>query len=259
MKLAPTRLWILRFATAIVLAFGGVAAIAQTTVTLAPIKDNTLYEDVAGTLSNGAGQFLFTGNTGPMAGEVLRRAVLAFDLAAISPDSTILSAELTLTLSRTHANAGPRTVALCRLLSNWGEGASEAGGAEGGGGAAMEDDATWIHTFWDTDLWTTEGGDLAPVPSAFQTVDEAGAYTWGSTAQMVADVQGWLDDPASNFGWLVLGDEKDPQTAKRFNSRENLDDETVPQLTIQYSSLIFADGFESGTTSFWDHAVGEPR
>ena len=24
---------------------------------------------------------------------------------------------------------------------------------------------------------------------------------------MVADVQGWLDNPATNFGWLMLGDE----------------------------------------------------
>ena len=37
-------------------------------------------------------------------------------------------------------------------------------------------------------------------------VGAIGQYTW-SSAQMVADVQGWLDNPASNFGWLMLGDE----------------------------------------------------
>lgn len=40
---------------------------------------------------------------------------------------------------------------------------------------------------------------------------------------MVADVQGWLDNPASNFGWLVKGNEARPTTAKRFNSRQNKD------------------------------------
>ena len=49
---------------------------------------------------------------------------------------------------------------------------------------------------------------------------------------MVADVQSWLDNPASNFGWLVLGDETDHRTtAKRFDTRESA---SPPMLTIQY-------------------------
>ena len=48
---------------------------------------------------------------------------------------------------------------------------------------------------------------------------------------MVADVQSWLDNPASNFGWLVLGDETASATAKRFDTRESA---SPPMLTIQY-------------------------
>ena len=48
---------------------------------------------------------------------------------------------------------------------------------------------------------------------------------------MVADVQSWLDNPASNFGWLVLGDESTIATAKRFDTRESA---SPPVLTIQY-------------------------
>src|SRR5438105_5696276 len=48
---------------------------------------------------------------------------------------------------------------------------------------------------------------------------------------MVADVQLWLDNPASNFGWLVLGDESDIATAKRFDTRESA---SPPVLTIQH-------------------------
>src|SRR5215468_6480572 len=55
-------------------------------------------------------------------------------------------------------------------------------------------------------------------------------YTW-SSAQMVTDVQAWLDDSGDNFGWLVLGDESTIATAKRFDSRESA---SAPVLTIQY-------------------------
>ena len=55
---------------------------AQMTATLNPTKDNTLYEDLSGGLSNGAGSHLFAGVT---AAGAARRAVLAFDLAAPSP------------------------------------------------------------------------------------------------------------------------------------------------------------------------------
>jgi hypothetical protein len=36
----------------------------------------------------------------------------------------------------------------------------------------------------------------------------------------VADVQQWLDQPASNFGWIIIGNESQSGTSKRFNSRE---------------------------------------
>ena len=49
---------------------------------------------------------------------------------------------------------------------------------------------------------------------------------------MVADVQSWLDNPASNFGWLVLGDETAIATAKRFDTRESA---SPPMLTIEFT------------------------
>ena len=48
---------------------------------------------------------------------------------------------------------------------------------------------------------------------------------------MVADAQSWLDNPASNFGWLVLGDETGAATAKRFDTRESA---SPPILTIEF-------------------------
>ena len=61
---------------------------------------------------------------------------------------------------------------------------------------------------------------LSGTVSASQSVGDIGDYTW-SSAQMIADVQSWLDNPAINFGWLVLGDESTSTTTKRFDTRES--------------------------------------
>ena len=75
-------------------------------------------------------------------------------------------------------------------------------------------------------------GTFPATASASQSVGSIGSYTW-SSAQMVADVQSWLDNPASNFGWLVRGDESSSTTAKRFDTRESA---SPPVLTIQYTA-----------------------
>jgi hypothetical protein len=132
-------------------------------------------------------------------------------------------------MSRTPLDTA-RMVELHKLLADWGEGTSHAPGEEGDGAPATPNDATWRHRFFDTIFWTNEGGDFSVIVSASQSVGAIGQYTWTS-AQMVADVQSWLDDPDSNFGWLVLGDESTNVTAKRFDTRESA---SPPMLTIQF-------------------------
>ncbi len=196
---------------------------------LHPIKDNTLYQYVPedGDLSNALGTHFFAGETGM--GE-LRRGVLAFDIAGNIPaGSTILGVTLSLNVSRTGLNDA-RIVELHKVLADWGEGTSQATGDEGMGAPATTNDATWRHRFFDTIFWTTEGGDFSATVSASQSVGPVGVYTW-SSSQMRADVQSWLDDPATNFGWLVLGDESQILTAKRFDTRESAN---PPVLTIIY-------------------------
>ena len=203
-------------------------AIAQL-ANINPIKDNTLYQydPAEGDVSNALGQHFFAGETGM--GE-LRRGVLAFDIAGNVPaGSTILGVTLSLNMSRT-TSATPRSVELHMLSADWGEGTSVAPGEEGEGAPATPNDATWRHRFFDTIFWTTEGGDFSATVSASQSVGPVGVYTW-SSSQMRADVQSWLDDPSSNFGWLVLGDESVIGTAKRFDTRESA---SPPVLTIQF-------------------------
>lgn len=222
-------------------------------------KGNTLYESATGDLSNGAGQYFFAGTT-LQGSDNLRRGLLAFDLGTALPaDASIDSVTLQLTMSMTLA--GNTVVNLHRATSDWGEGTSLAGMGEGGGGPSTTGDATWIHTFFDTQFWTTAGGDFSATTSGGQTVGGSGTYVWGPTVEMVTDVQNWVDTPATNFGWVVVGDEAGAApTAKRFNSRHNADVSTVPLLVVNFlsNSAIFLDGFESGDTSAWSSAVGGP-
>ena len=64
------------------------AQVEADVVSLNPSHDNTMYSE-NGDLSNGAGEFIFSGRTA-LSG--LRRALLAFDVAALSARSTIASA-----------------------------------------------------------------------------------------------------------------------------------------------------------------------
>lgn len=197
------------------------------TVALTPARDNTLYESEIGAISNGAGQYLFAGTTNNGAA---RRAVLAFDLGALPPGATVLTATLTLTMSKTVA--GETAVALHALAADWGEGSSAAVGQEGAGATATPGDATWIYTFFNTAQWAAPGGDFDPAPSAVTAVGGEGVYQWASPA-LLADVAGWLADPASNFGWALIGDEAAFTTAKRFDSRENAA-ANRPRLMVTY-------------------------
>ncbi len=218
------------------------------TVVLNPERDATLYDDAGGTIGNGSGRYFFVGKprlTGP------RRALLSFDVAScIPPGAIINSVTLQVNLSRTRT--ADQDIELHRVLADWGEGASDAGGSEGQGTGAATGDATWVHTFFNTSSWTSPGGDFSPTVSATIPVGNALVpYTWGSTSQMVADVQDWLDNPATNHGWAMTGPEAF-QSAKRFESNDSPTEVNRPRLTIDYTADCFAGSVNSGVGSITD-------
>lgn len=208
-------------------------SLAQTTIVVPVAKDNTLYETPTGSLSNGAGEYLFAGRTQQGPGVDRRRALIAFDLSTVPTGATVLSAELTLQMNMTIAST--ENVSVHRLLADWGEGASNATGNEGAGEPAAAGDATWIHTSFPSSTWSSAGGDYTPTASDVQPIGSNGAYIWSSTL-MAADVQAWLDNPGSNFGWILIGDEGFSPTAKRFDSSQTVVG-SPPQL-----SLVIAGG-----------------
>lgn len=221
----------------------GSAARADT-VSIVSVADNTLYQTELGSLSNGAGTAMFAG-VNALPPTSIRRCVLRFAVAsAIPPGSTVTSATLRLTQSA--SNADPQECTLHRLQNSWGEGASVAGSGQGGGGPAATNDATWVHRFWSATSWTTPGGDFVSNPSATTSVGEPGVYEWASP-QVAADVQDMIDSPATDFGWILLGNEAFAQTSKKFSTREEPVLASRPTLVIEFASPcpgdLNGDGF----------------
>ena len=158
--------------------------------------------------------------------------MIKFDIAFNVPSgATIVEATLTLTLTMDHTNSGINNVDLHTVSVDWGEGASVSPLSGGSGAPAQTNDATWLHTFYNNAFWTTAGGDFSASASATTPINGTGIYNWTS-AQLVTDIQNWLNSPTSNFGWFLTGNETVLQSAMRFASREIVATISRPLLTI---------------------------
>lgn len=200
-------------------------------ISISPSKDTTLYEDSEGAISNGAGSHLFVGKTGM---NLTRRSLIVFDLASVVPlSATVVRSELTLNVSMAASEEGTM-VSLIPMLADWGEGVSDALGAEGGGALSELDDATWIHSYYPDLFWANAGGDFSSGLGSSAEIFGPGLYRFPSTTEMVDFAQQALDSPETNFGWIVIGDESKSRTAKRFDSRENPEPAYQPTLRIEF-------------------------
>ncbi len=248
-KCLMTRTRIVFALSAALLVAGSVRAPADV-VEVAASRDNTVYSE-SDDKSNGMGDYFFSGTNGT---GNLKRGLIAFDIAgAVPAGSTINSATLQLYMSRT--SSGSQNLSIHRVLSDWGEGASDAPGQEGGGASAAAGDATWRYRFYDTNKptsapqWSTLGGDFSAAASATASIGGVGPYTWATNPSVVADVQAWLDVPAGDFGWIVVGNEGPSTTTKRFNSRTSSDVSRQPKLVVDFTPTS-ADGaccFDNGS------------
>jgi hypothetical protein len=209
-------------------------------VTLTPVRDNTIYQsNTGGQNSNALGAHLFCGFT---AGSEARRALIRFDVSSIPPDAVIESVTIRLTFDRAGFAGGGLDTKIHRLVRAWGQGTSDAGEPGGMGTAPTPGDPTWSFSEFPNTSWSRPGGDFADDPSA-SLAAELGVQTWASTPGLVADVQGWLADPSTNHGWIVIGNETTPGSAMRMSSVEGL---SPPVLTITYT----AGGPACGTADF---------
>lgn len=190
--------------------------------------DNSIYQDQVENTNGGHG-FLYSGLTKVSSP---RRFLIRFDLTALPSGAVVLGVELRLTVNRAGLNqTNLEPHGLHRLTRPWGEGTVDSldFDAEGGSGWSAEPgDATWLSASHGSVLWTLPGGDYVAEPSAVAGVGgvtgagenrvEAQAFFAGEG--LVADVQRWVDDPDSNFGWIGIGNEVTPQTARRIYSSD---------------------------------------
>lgn len=233
---------------AMICLFALIPATAESaTKTINASKDNTIYQNPASNSAGGAAG-IFSGTNGSSSP---RRGLIAFDIAANLPSgATITAAQLTMYLGNA-PNSNNQTIGLHRLGMNWGEGtAGNSTPAVGGGGsgfAAGAGDATWNTPTFGSGAWTNPGatGNFNPTASASTVVNgpiETG-FTWLSTPALVGDVQTWLNNPATNFGWAIVNaNEASGSTVKAFYSRSAtqngsggpLDPAFRPALTITF-------------------------
>ena len=209
------------------------ASLRADTVEVICGRDNTLIEHAAGDLSGGLMPWLFAGQTAQIEGERIRRALLRFEFAGvIPPGSTVTAATLRLRMNKS-VLAGTNPFTLHRVLADWGEGTSD--GSGGVGGVSTEDSVTWIHRFYPDVLWSVTGGEFVAAASATTNVSGIGYYTWSGSG-LIADVAFWVNNPSSNFGMLLKGNEAgSAPTAKRFASREAAIAGDRPKLTITFT------------------------
>jgi hypothetical protein len=207
---------------------------ATVTVAMSPAADTTIFEENVNA-SDAKGPGIFAGRNN---GAEIRRAFLRFDVAGAVPAGfTVSSARLRLSLTR--SNSGSVLASLYRVSGAWNEGTSNS--TPGGSGVpATAGDATWTHRVYPTTSWTNPGGDTALTASGTTLIESSLTdYFFTTTPAMLADVQGWLDQSATNFGWQLRADEaQTAPTAKRFGSRENADPALQPVLLLTYDDSV---------------------
>jgi hypothetical protein len=229
--------------------------------------------------SNGGGLEISAGYTGGNRGQA-QRGLMRFDLQAEGVPAHVVIQEVSLELfvsevPKRAKRANPFwLIPITGLNQPWGE-------ADTLGGPAQKGDATWYHTQFDPDnpgaatSHLEASGDLKPFAAAapgfwpekegylgqqrltgtepflapglaFSVGTAVGFVTW-SLPQMVADVQGWADDPSKNFGWMIVGEEwiepypenLDPSSKRAFASRADSriieGKPAYPRLTVVYT------------------------
>jgi hypothetical protein len=148
---------------------------------------------------------------------IVDRGLLRFDLTKVPRGAQIQSAGLRLRVIRIPAIPVNSNFTLHRMLRPWGP------------------DATWANATAGVP-WSTPGGqagvDYTATGSATRFVTGGGAFDFGPSLEILADVNAWLANPGTNYGWILKSEsEGSLGTARHFGSNESAQ---PPQLLLQY-------------------------
>jgi len=226
----------------------GLAPIHAGTVTNLPSADTTLFQ-YSPDGNMGRATTLVVGST---ANGAPARALVRFPLAGIPRGARIISAELRIEVQRAPQMRRPEPSFLDvrRVEFPWVEGES----SDNLGGPANLGEPTWNSRGHGSATWAEPGGRIGVDVSAevhgtsSRSLVGVGSYTVPTTPDLVHDVQGWLDDPASNHGWMLMARLEDyTATARRIGARE--DPVAAPRLVIGFiEAPMLSLGLESGAT-----------
>lgn len=224
------------------------------TVSLKPVADTGLFEKDPN-FNSGSQTDFPVGTLGTRAMKKRSRGLFKFDVAGNLPaNAKITGATLAVTVQQVPGEAVASNFSLHRVLKDWGEGTKTGfpGGSQAGAG-----EATWNARFHPDQLWGSPGGeegtDYVGTASSTERLSGLATYTFEFGAIGLADLQLWLDDPNSNFGWLLKTEaEATAFTARRIAARENAS--AAPVLTIEFEEgaaptapLITRVGLQDGT------------
>jgi len=142
--------------------------------------------------------------------------LLKWDVSAIPPSATILSAEISVDVT----NPSTDSYEIYPLLRPW-----------------QEDDASWAEAEYGS-LWGRAGGsdsrDHGSEILGRLTSESTGSKSFVLNEEGVDWIQGWIEDPLVNNG-LIIQDYENAWDGLDFWSREAGESASRPQLRIQYS------------------------
>jgi MYXO-CTERM domain-containing protein len=223
----------LALGSASLLPAGAARAQPVTETVLPAVADATIFAEQGGgtaydAVADGQGASPWTS---VLAAGVVRRALVRFDMSALPPGSQVLAARVEAFMIRLRE---PQSLALHRIDAAWSEGPAN-GGDAGVGAPAGAGDCTWSHRVWPNQAWASRGGDYRLSASATTPVSGWPApVVWASTPALVNDVQGWIENPGSNHGWMMIGTESGTQNATRLGSRESSSATGRPRLVVSW-------------------------
>ena len=219
-------------------------------VELVPVADTTLFEFDAD-VNFGAEDQLIVGSVARNAPRHRARLLLRFDLSAVPPGAVVTNVTLQLTVLKENGGEPAADMGIRPMLITWSEG--DRTGMQGT--RALPGQSTWNSQAHSQTAWSIPGGqpgsDFGSATSSVVALDGPGSYRFPATPALIADVQSWVDSPATNFGWIVLGlNESIVASARRVASRESLSGR--PLLTVGYTraatQIVNFDSIQGGSS-----------
>lgn len=242
-------------------ASAGVESVSADQMNLPAVQDATLLGGSDATTNQSlADPGLFVGTDGQ---DNPKRGLIEFNVAqALPPGAVVTAVQLQLTVGQVAGSGGgsgggsgsAETISLFDESQAWGQPTNVAGatsfGGTGHGGTPKTGDATWNYAFYNATPWTTAGGDWTSSLTDIADASVTGTLTsfdWSSPA-MVTDVQNWLNNPASNFGWIIKNANETTATDFRAfwsaqGAAANNNPAIAPDLTVTYTVVPEPVGF----------------